>query len=399
MAISKLSLVSLLALSTIAFQLPAAAQISNSACEQTKGCEDIKKPEPQKRRVAYPQPRIQIALLLDTSNSMDGLIDQAKTQLWTLVNELGEGKKSGQSPIIEIALYEYGNDNISISKGYVRQVVSLTTDLDDVSEKLFGLRTDGGQEYAGQVIMTSLDELEWSKNPNDMKLIIIAGNEEFTQGPVSYESACARAKRGGIIIDTIHCGSEQTGIDGKWRAGAECAGGIYMTIDQDEKYVHIPSPYDDDIIRLNKELNGTYIGYGAQGLIAKERQEVQDSNAQSMSTGVSLKRAKSKASASYRNESWDLVDAYKMDKDKVMAMEETELPEELKGKTPIERAAFIEAKQAERAALQTEIKDLSQKQAAHIAGKRKEMSETKTLDNVMVSAVRKQAAGSGYKFK
>jgi predicted secreted protein len=31
---------------------------------------------------------IQIAILLDASNSMDGLIEQAKTQLWKIVNEL-----------------------------------------------------------------------------------------------------------------------------------------------------------------------------------------------------------------------------------------------------------------------------------------------------------------------
>jgi hypothetical protein len=32
--------------------------------------------------------KVQIALLLDTSNSMDGLIDQAKSQLWKIVNEM-----------------------------------------------------------------------------------------------------------------------------------------------------------------------------------------------------------------------------------------------------------------------------------------------------------------------
>ena len=31
---------------------------------------------------------IKVALLLDTSNSMDGLINQAKAQLWEIVNEL-----------------------------------------------------------------------------------------------------------------------------------------------------------------------------------------------------------------------------------------------------------------------------------------------------------------------
>ncbi|PHR91602.1 MAG: hypothetical protein COA69_10415 [Robiginitomaculum sp.] len=344
------------------------------------------------------QARIQIALLLDTSNSMDGLISQAKSQLWTLVNELAEGKKYGRDPIIELALYEYGNSNISVSKGYVRQVLSLTTDLDDVSEKLFALRTNGGQEYAGHVIMTSLEELEWSTDKDDMKLIIIAGNEPFTQGPVSYETACGRARRSGIIIDTIHCGDEREGIQTKWKDGAECAGGIYMTINQDEKIVHIPSPYDDEIIALNTKLNDTYYGYGAEGKRYKARQMVQDSNAAAMSPSAQLSRTKSKISSAYKNESWDLLDAYKKDGDRILEMEESALPDELKGKTEAERKIFIEEKSAERALLQTQISELSKKQRAFVTQKRKDMATTKTLDTVMVTAVRKQAKDSGFSY-
>ncbi|MEK7483916.1 MAG: hypothetical protein AABZ60_06265, partial [Planctomycetota bacterium] len=33
------------------------------------------------------KPLIQMVILLDTSGSMDGLIEQAKTQLWKIVNE------------------------------------------------------------------------------------------------------------------------------------------------------------------------------------------------------------------------------------------------------------------------------------------------------------------------
>ena len=344
------------------------------------------------------QPRIQIALLLDTSSSMDGLISQAKSQLWTLVNELAEGKKNGQEPLIELALYEYGNSNISVSKGYIRQVLSLSNDLDNVSEKLFALSTNGGQEYAGQVIMTSLEELEWSKNKDDMKLIIIAGNEPFTQGSVSYEDACARAKKGGVIIDTIHCGDTQEGIDGKWQAGADCSGGIYMTINQDEKHVHIPSPYDDDILKLNKKLNKTYMGYGTKGFARKERQVMQDSNAASVSSGIALKRVKSKASAAYSNESWDIVDAYKKDQDKILEMDDAELPEELKGKNAEERKVYIEAKKGEREDIQKQIAGLSKKQKTYVDEKRKDMAKSQTLDNIMVTAVRKQAGENGFKY-
>lgn len=389
MTFSKLLLSSVLACSALA--LPAGA-LNPQDVEVAAGTSDA-----LHRRHA--QPRIQIALLLDTSNSMDGLIGQAKSQLWTLVNELSEGKKNGQTPIIELALYEYGNSNISVSKGYIRQVLSLTTDLDDVSEKLFALSTRGGQEYAGEVLTKSLEELEWSGGKDDMKLIIIAGNEPFTQGTVSWQSACERAKAGGVIIDTIHCGDTDVGIRTGWKEAADCAGGIYMTINQDEKYVHVPSPWDDTLLDLNKKLNDTYFGYGASGAHLKERQAVQDSNAASMNKGAQINRLRAKSKSGYSNESWDIIDAYKKDQGAVLEMEEDKLPEELKGKTADERKIFIEAKQVERSDIQKQIADLGQKQKTYVAEKRKEMSETQTLDNIMVTAVRKQASETGFEYK
>jgi uncharacterized protein with von Willebrand factor type A (vWA) domain len=49
---------------------------------------------------------IQLALLLDTSNSMDGLIDQAKSQFWKIVNEFATTKKNNQPVDLFVALYE-----------------------------------------------------------------------------------------------------------------------------------------------------------------------------------------------------------------------------------------------------------------------------------------------------
>ncbi|MEM9821411.1 MAG: VWA domain-containing protein, partial [Bacteroidota bacterium] len=129
------------------------------------------------------QHRIQLALLLDTSNSMDGLIEQAKSQLWKMVNELAESTKDGRTPEIEIALYEYGNDQLSPMKGYIREVVPLTSDLDHLSEKLFELNTDGGEEYCGFALKTAIENLTWSDKADNLKIVFIAGNEGFDQGP------------------------------------------------------------------------------------------------------------------------------------------------------------------------------------------------------------------------
>ncbi|MDH3796015.1 MAG: VWA domain-containing protein, partial [Flavobacteriaceae bacterium] len=148
--------------------------------------------------------RVRIALLLDTSNSMDGLINQAKAQLWDIVNEFTYARCGNQErPRLEIALYQYGNDNLSSREGYIQQVIGFSSDLDEISERLFSLNTNGGEEYCGQVIHTSLKQLDWGRNPDDLKMIFIAGNEPFTQGKLDYRDAASQAKEKDVVVNTI----------------------------------------------------------------------------------------------------------------------------------------------------------------------------------------------------
>jgi len=235
--------------------------------------------------------RIQIALLLDTSSSMSGLIEQAKSQLWKMVNELADSKKNGESPDIDIALYEYGNSTLAKRDGYIKQIVPMSTDLDAVSEKLFELTTNGGDEYCGQVVLTSVNDLKWSESLDDFKLIIIAGNEPYNQGPIDYKDACKAANEKRITINTIFCGDYDGGIRTQWRDGADCTNGKYMNINHNDKVVHIPTPYDEEIIELNQKLNKTYVGYGSLGNVKLQNQSVQDVNAASYSRSNLAERA------------------------------------------------------------------------------------------------------------
>src|SRR5262249_26981284 len=153
---------------------------------------------------------------------------QAKSQLWTIVQQFAKAKKHGQTPVLRVALFEYGNTRLPASEGYIRQVVPLTDDLDKISECLFGLTTSGGDEYCGQVIDEALKRLDWSKEAGGFKAIFIAGNEPFTQGPVSYRDACKRAIEHGVVVNTIHCGDSGTGVEGKWQDGAQLAEGEFF---------------------------------------------------------------------------------------------------------------------------------------------------------------------------
>src|SRR5690349_382722 len=121
----------------------------------------------------HPPKKVQIAVLLDVSNSMDGLIEQAKAQLWNMVGVLGKATCNDVTPSVEIALYEYGRPSNDVQAGYVKQINSFTSDLDEVSRNLFRLTTNGGSEYCGHVMYTSLTKLDWDSNPDNYKVIFI----------------------------------------------------------------------------------------------------------------------------------------------------------------------------------------------------------------------------------
>lgn len=340
--------------------------------------------------------KIQAAILLDVSNSMDGLIEQAKAQLWTMVNVMGKAKCNGETPQIEIALYEYGRDNNDLRKGYVKQITPFTSDLDDLSQKLFQLSTNGGQEYCGYVIHTSLNELNWDTTSSNYKVIFISGNEDFLQGNISYTLACTEAKKKGVIVNTIYCGDRLQGIKEHWNLLGECGNGSFTNINSDAKPEDIPTPYDSTLITLNYKLNGTYIYYGAAGRGKKELQGSMDVANSSINSYAGVNRAISKASSkTYYNSSWDLVDAKADDKKILDKVDPKTLPDSLQKKNKAELEAIITQKSNERGSIQKEIQDINKKREAFIAEERikkaKAGNNSQTLESEVERIIREQA--------
>jgi von Willebrand factor type A domain len=335
---------------------------------------------------------IMLALLLDTSNSMDGLIDQAKSQLWKIVNELSEAKcDDGSRPNIRIALYEYGNDGLPSSEGYIRQVSPLTNDLDLISEKLFSLTTNGGNEFCGNVIRTSLQQLEWTTTKADLKMIFIAGNEPFTQGPVPFQTACELAKEKGVVVNSIYCGSFDDGLNSSWKRGSDITGGSYMSIDQNRRTVYVATPYDDKIDALNDQLNSTYLYYGKTGTQKKANQAAQDNNAEHYGKANKVERAVSKSSSAYSNSSWDLVDATKDDARAIEKAQEETLPAEMKSMTIEQRKVYIKKKSDERTRIQAEIQKLNEERKSYQQKNKPAESSEGSLDDTMIKAIKTQA--------
>ncbi len=354
-------------------------------------------PSPEKDTV---QDTVQIALLLDTSGSMDGLINQARSHLWNMVDQMGGMTRMVDGKLrtvrVELALYEYGNDTIAASDGYIRQVLPLTGDLDSVSEKLHALFTNGGSEYAGQAIKTAVDKLQWSSDPDTMKFVFVAGNEEFDQGPISAQLAMELAAKKDISVQLIYCGAQ----DATWEAAAKIAKSDLMTIDQNKVAAHVAAPQDDEILRLGDELNSTYIAYGREGQASMYRQKAADMSSAKMSKKVAIERMKLKTKKAYDNYNWDMVDAVDKKQNFLETAKEEELPAELRGKTLAEKKETVAAAAKKRAEIKAKIAQLEQARSEFVKAEKAKtgVKDEPSLDSELMKSTKKTAAKKGYKF-
>jgi hypothetical protein len=341
---------------------------------------------------------IDVAICLDVSNSMDGLIASAKTKLWDIVNELGKVKPA---PNLRVALFSYGNNGYDPKVGWIRKETDLTTDLDLVSQKLFGLTTFGGTEYVTRVCRDAVEQLDWSKDKSALKIIFVCGNEPASQDPVvKLKEAADKAIAKGIVINPIYCGRATDKDAQDWIEFAKLCGGKFASIDQDHGTVAVATPMDKKLIELSGKLNKTYVAYGRLAPEKAANQTLQDANALKQGKAAAAARAQSKGGGLYRNDAWDLVDRMKNDpKFDIRKVPEKELCDELKKLTPDERVAFVKKKAAERAALQKEIDQLSAQRAAYVAREMKKHASKadKAFDAAIRSAVREQAAKKGIK--
>jgi len=353
---------------------------------------------------ATPKP-VDVVLCLDTSNSMDGLIDSAKRKLWAVVNDLA---KMEPAPSLRVGLYSYGNNTYDAKRGWVRLEVPLTTDLDEVYKHINVLRcaAPGSDEFVGRVTRDALAELKWADEKDALRLIFVCGNEPVDQDKeVTLESVAETAKAKGVVINTIYCGPANHPETAGWAAFATRCGGKYANIDQDRvrAEVVIKTPFDDEIQKLGAKINETYLWYGLRGADAKANQLAQDRAAAGVAGGVAVERSQTKAGRLYKNAECDLIDKMLAEKDfDLKKLKEEDLPPELKKLKPDEREAYVKKRAAERTEIQKKVTELGAKRALYMEEERKKQPKTagdQALDEALRSILREEAAAKGLKVK
>jgi hypothetical protein len=345
-------------------------------------------------------PKIQAAILLDVSNSMDGLIGQAKNQLWNMVNVLSKVTCDGNMPTIEIALYEYGRPENNSNDGFVKQISPFTNNLDLLFKKLVSLQTHGGDEFCGHVMYNSLTQLNWDSSANSYKVIFISGNESFLQGDVSFTKACEEAKRKGVVINTIYCGSKDEGIKENWNLGAECGNGTFSNIDQNAEPLIIPTPYDTTIITLKSKLNETYVVYGRRGSLEYESMLQADTlpvynlvDPTKMDSFVISQSVIARSNKHlYNNAQWDLVDAFEKNPKIIDTLDMTTLADSLKGRSRMDLKKIVENMTMQRKKVRGQIDELAHQQEEFIKAEKEKqkINGPQTLQSEIERIIRDQ---------
>ncbi len=339
---------------------------------------------------------IDLVICLDTSGSMQGLIDSARAKLWDIASELANVQPT---PRLRVGLLTYGSPNLSTAdKGWIVRQIDLTSDLDAVYERMMAMSITGGDEFVGWVLNDAVNTMNWSPDPSALKLIFVAGNESADQAShqANFRNVGNMAIAKGIKVNAIYCGSQQQGLSEKWDQVARCGGGVFSTIDMQAATAQVTTPYDDALLKLNIELNATYIPFGKEGRVGAARQISADAAAESVGVASAPSRVAAKATALYKNTKWDLVDA-SSDKDfKLEQVKESELPENMQKMTPGKRADHLVQQRKSRARVQTEIQKVGEQRRTFLREEKKKSSTGKQgLDDALIKTIRKQAAEKG----
>ena len=345
------------------------------------------------------QPRMEVVFVLDTTGSMGGMIAGAKQKIWAIANKL---KSAQPTPEIRFGLVGYrdrGDD-------YVTKVFRLTANLDEVYTHLYAFEANGGgdePESVNEALFKAVRDLQWSSDPSVLRVIFLVGDARPHMDypdDVKYPESCRLANQKGILINTLQCGRLE-GTEAVWRDIAGRTNGTYLAILQDGGTIKIETPYDQEIIRLNLELDSTIILFGSkaeQANAAANKSVLASLSSEAMADRSSY-LGKSVAGSVISGRG-DLVVDLISGRQKLESVDEKLLDPALQALPVPERNALITEKVKTRRALQSELAAVVAKRDAEVAGKLKAMKgKDGVLELGACEVLETQAKQKGYRFE
>jgi len=338
---------------------------------------------------AAKKPKVEVVFCLDTTGSMGGLIEGAKTKIWSICNQIASGKPVPDLKVGLVAFRDRGDE-------YITKVFDLSDDLDSIYGHLKTFKAAGGgdiPESVNQALDDAVNKIKWSTEKETLRIIFLVGDApphmdypDDVKYPVTCKKACEKA----IIINTIQCGNDAE-CTKFWKDICVKAEGSYVKIPQDGGVnVAVATPYDKRLGEINLELTNSTLVYGDRGKKDADLRKVAEATA--LPAGPAADRAafggKGGMVASY-----DLLDAVKAKRVKLEEIKKEDLPEKMQKMTLAEQKEYLAGLEKKRTELQKEAVDLDRKRSDFIQKKLAEDKKDKkdSFDAQVLEVLRKQA--------
>jgi hypothetical protein len=342
------------------------------------------------------KPTVEVAFVLDTTGSMGGLIEGAKRKIWSIATAIVDSNPDADIRMGLVAYRDIGDD-------YVTRTFDLTTDIQDLYAKLLELKARGGGDWpesVNEALDVAVNKLQWTSGSDTRRIVFLVGDApphmDYAQD-VKYPTTLAVAKQKGIIVNAVLAGDARD-TERVWRDIAQNGNGRFIPIPQDGGHVVIiETPYDEDIIILQKQINGTVIPYGPRGF----QKRTEDKTGQLAQFAAAAPAAASDM-ASYLNKrarfsseaitgDGDLVSDVAAGRQKLASVKDEELPDNLRALKPEQRAAELDKQMMDRKALNEKLTALVAKRDKYVAEQTaKAPPKTSSFDGAVKEALRAQ---------
>jgi Mg-chelatase subunit ChlD len=328
------------------------------------------------------RPRVEVAFVLDTTGSMAGLIDGAKRKIWSIATSIVETNPDAEIRMALVIYRDRGDD-------YVARTYDMTADIQGLYGDLLQLRADGGGDWpesVNEALHASVNKLRWSQDQATRKIVFLVGDApphmDYANAP-KYPEVTAAARRAGIVVNAVQAG-DAGDTRQIWQDIAQRGAGRYIPIPQDGgQVVMIETPYDGDIIILQRRIDATVIPYGSarqqESMLGKiEQRAAAPASVQADNSGFYSKRS---GRSEVVTGAGDLVADIAAGAKSLEAVPEGELPAVLQGKSAAERQAYVEQQRAERATLTAQMAGLVGQRDAYIAAEQAKQGDTASTDS------------------
>jgi Mg-chelatase subunit ChlD len=337
--------------------------------------------------------RVEVVFVLDTTGSMGDLIDGAKRKIWSIASTVVETNPDADIAMGLVAYRDRGDD-------YVVQSTPLSEDIQGMYGKLIRLQADGGDdtpESVNQALDKAVTGLQWTSGDHVKRIVFLVGDApphmDYAQER-QYPAILKDALKRNIVVNAVQAGdmAETTPI---WKEIAQFGHGRYIAIPQSGgDVVVIVTPFDEDILHLQQELDDSVVPYGNMERKAELATKMREKAASAPSVKLDnskyySKRATTKEVITGGGDLIADVRNKRVDLDKI---DDKEMPDELKAKPKPEREAWISAKLDARKKLEAHMADLIAKRDAFVAEQAKSSKTTATdsFDRVVEDTLKVQ---------